>query len=138
MRDCTLTWEKNIGTIIKTAEKYLHESYAAVVCTIQPEWTSLQHVTWDTGDAFSVVEKMTGNIFASYFLWKDKNHITHRRNSKYDAGQYGRTGTPESSDIIKVKIPKLSAGNRGTNSGRARGRGILQLQPPPGARERKA
>ena len=33
----TLTWEKNINTISKTTEKYPQESYAALVCVIQPE-----------------------------------------------------------------------------------------------------
>ena len=35
LRECTLTWEKNINTISKTAGKYPQESYAAVVRAIQ-------------------------------------------------------------------------------------------------------
>ena len=35
MRECTQTWEKNISTISKTADKYTQESYAAVVHEIQ-------------------------------------------------------------------------------------------------------
>ena len=35
LRERTLTWEKNINTIRKTAGKYPQESYAAVVCVIQ-------------------------------------------------------------------------------------------------------
>ena len=61
-RDClrkrTLTWEKNINTISKTAGKYPQESYAIVVRAIQSEWIFLQRVTWDTGDPFAGVEKI--------------------------------------------------------------------------------
>ena len=32
LRERNLTWEKNIGTTIKTAGKYPQESYAAVAC----------------------------------------------------------------------------------------------------------
>ena len=35
MREHTLTWEKNIGTISKTVGKYPQESYAAVAPAIQ-------------------------------------------------------------------------------------------------------
>ena len=35
LRESMETWEKNIGTIIKTAEKYPQESYVAVACAIQ-------------------------------------------------------------------------------------------------------
>ena len=58
LKDRTLTWEKNIGTIIKTAGKYTHEIYSTVVRAIQSEWTFLQRMNWDTGDAFSGVKKM--------------------------------------------------------------------------------
>ena len=34
LRERTLTWEKNISTIIKTAGKYLQDSYTAVVRAI--------------------------------------------------------------------------------------------------------
>ena len=50
LRECMLTWEKNINRISKTAGKYPQKSYATVVRAIQPEWIFLQHVTWDTGD----------------------------------------------------------------------------------------
>ena len=79
-----------------------------------------------------------GNLFASYFPWKDKTPLTHSRNYKYDANQDGRTGTPESSGISKVKIPKLSAGKRGNDSVRDVGRGILQCRPPTYAQGRKS
>ena len=36
LRECTLTWEKNINTISKTTGKYTQESYATVVRAIQP------------------------------------------------------------------------------------------------------
>ena len=55
LRERTLTGEKNINTIRKTAEKYLQGSYAGVVRDIQSEWIFLQHVTWDTGDSFAGV-----------------------------------------------------------------------------------
>ena len=42
LRDRTLTWEKNINTIIKTVRKYPQESYSAVVHAIQPEWILIQ------------------------------------------------------------------------------------------------
>ena len=67
LRECTLTWEKNINTIRKTAVKYLQESYATVVHEIQSEWIFLQHVTWDTGDAFVGVEKMIREMFFLIF-----------------------------------------------------------------------
>ena len=51
LREHTLTWEKNISMIRKTAGKYTQESYAAVVRAIQSKWIFIQRVTWDTGDA---------------------------------------------------------------------------------------
>ena len=35
LRERTLTWEKNIGTISKNARKYPQESYVTVACAIQ-------------------------------------------------------------------------------------------------------
>ena len=61
------------------------------------------------------VENDSGNLFASSFLRKDKNPLPHRRKSRYDANQDGRTGTPESSDVSKVEIPKLSVGKQVTD-----------------------
>ena len=58
LRYCMLTWEKNINTFSKTAGKYPQGSCAAVVREIQSEWTFLQRVTWDTGDALAGMEKM--------------------------------------------------------------------------------
>ena len=63
LRECMLTWKKNISTINKTAGKYPQESYATVVHAIQSEWIFLQHVTGDTGYSFSGVEKMTRETF---------------------------------------------------------------------------
>ena len=63
LRERTLTWEKNISMISETAGKYPQESYAAVVCVIQSEWIFLQCVTWDTGYAFTGVEKMVRETF---------------------------------------------------------------------------
>ena len=72
----------------------------------------------------------SGNLFASSFLQKDKNPLTNCRRYKYDADQDGRTGTPESSGVSKVKVPKPSAEKHRTDSGRDRDRGILQRRPP--------
>ena len=63
LRERTLTWEKNISKTRKPAGKYPQESYAKVVCSIQPEWIFLQRVTWDTGDTFAGVERIIWEIF---------------------------------------------------------------------------
>ena len=63
LRDCTLTWERNINTIRKTAGKCPQESYAVVVRAIQSESIFLQSVTWDTGNLFAGVEKMIRKTF---------------------------------------------------------------------------
>ena len=70
LRECTLTWEKNINTIRKTVGKYPQESYAAVVPTIQSEWIFLQRVTWDTGDLFAGVEKMIRKTFSPRLFFR--------------------------------------------------------------------
>ena len=51
-------------------------------------------------------ENNSVNHFASSFLRKDENPLTHSRISKYDASQQIRTVTSESSDVIKGEIPK--------------------------------
>ena len=53
LRDHTLTWEKNIGTIRETMGRYPQESYAAVARVIQSESIFLQRVTWDKGVPFA-------------------------------------------------------------------------------------
>ena len=78
------------------------------------------------------------NLFASYFLWKEKNPLTHCRSSKYDVDQDGRTGTHEYSDVSEVEVPKLLEGKCGTYSGCDRGRSILQRRPPTDARGRNS
>ena len=60
-------------------------------------------------------ENDPGKLFASSFLRKDKNPFTHRKNSKYDAGQDVQTGPPESSNVRKGKMTKLPTRKRGTN-----------------------
>ena len=65
--------------------------------------------------------------------WEIKNSLTHRGSSKYDDDQDGRTGTPESSDVIKLEVPKISAGKCRTNLVRDGGGGILQRLPPTNA-----
>ena len=71
----------------------------------------------------------SGKYFASSFLHKYKNPLTHYRSSTYDDNQDGRTGTPEFSEISKGEVPKLSAGKRITDSVRDGGKSILQLRP---------
>ena len=83
-------------------------------------------------------ENDPGNLFASSFLRKYKNPLTHSRSYKYDAGQKIRNGNPESSDVSTGEIPNILVGERGTDPGRDGGRGILQCQPPTDARVRKA
>ena len=74
LRKRTLTWEKNINTISETIGKYPQESYAAVVHVIQSEWIFFQRVIWDTGYAFSEVDKMIRETFLSrLFFGKTKN-----------------------------------------------------------------
>ena len=43
-----------------------------------------------------------GNLFSLSFLRKEKISPTHRRRSKYYAGQEIRIGTPELSDVSKI------------------------------------
>ena len=62
-------WEKNISTIRKTTGKYPQESYIAVLRVIQPEWVFLQRVTWDTGDTFAGVDKMSRETFLTCLLF---------------------------------------------------------------------
>ena len=50
-------------------------------------------------------------LFASSFLQKDKNPLTHSRSYKYDACQEIRTATHESSDVSTGEIPKLPVGS---------------------------
>ena len=52
-------------------------------------------------------EDDSGNLFASYFLWKDENSLPHPRSCKYDAGQEIRTRTPESSEVSSGEVLKL-------------------------------
>ena len=74
LKERMLTWEKNIRTLSKTVGKYPHESYTTVVSAIQPQWIFLQHVTWDTGDAFMGVEKkIRENFLPRLFFGKTKN-----------------------------------------------------------------
>ena len=54
---------------------------------IQSEWIFLQDVTWDTGDAFSGVEKMIHGFFCLVLSLERKTPPTHCKISKYDAGQ---------------------------------------------------
>ena len=75
MRERTLTWEKNIRKINKTAGKYPQESHVEVVRTIQSEWIFLQGLTWDMGYAFAGVEKMIGETFLPSLLFRKTKTI---------------------------------------------------------------
>ena len=91
LRERTLTWEKNIITISKTAGKYTQESYAVVVRAIQSEWICLQRFTWDTGYAFAAVEKMIRETFLPHlFFGKTKIFLTIIRSlSTMPVNKYG-------------------------------------------------
>ena len=52
LREPTMKWEKNIGTITKIAGKYCQENNATVERAIKLYWIFLQRVTSDTWDAF--------------------------------------------------------------------------------------
>ena len=77
-------------------------------------------------------------VFFSYFLLKDKIPLTHRRSSKYYAGQEIRIGPPESSGVRKREIPKSAMGKRVSNSIYDGERGILQRLSCSGAQGIKA
>ena len=51
-----LKWERKMCMNTEMVGKYPKESYAAVVCEIQPEWIFLQRVTKDTVHAFAGVK----------------------------------------------------------------------------------
>ena len=138
LRDCTLTWEENIVMINKNTGRYPQESYAAVVHVIQLEWVFLQRITWDMGYTFAGVEKMTQETFLPPLFFRYKNPLTHRRSSKYNSGQESRIGTPESSDISKIKVPKFPESKRGDDLGSDGRRSVLQRGPPSGAQGGKA
>ena len=73
LRDSTLMWKKNIGTISETAGKYPQDIYAVVACAIQLEWIFLQHVICYIGDAFAVVGKMIREIFLTCLFFVRQN-----------------------------------------------------------------
>ena len=100
LRDSTMTWERNINMIRKTAGKYPQESYSAVVCAIQSEWIFIQCLTWYTGNLFAGVEKMIRETFLPrLFFGKNKNPLPRRRRSEYNTGQECCYGAPEYSDV---------------------------------------
>ena len=75
LKECMLTWEKNIGTISKTAGKYTHESYAMMERTIQSEWIFMQCVSWDMGNAFAGVEDKLWKTFLTILGMTIPNRI---------------------------------------------------------------
>ena len=74
-REITLTWEKNISRISKTAGKYPQESSAAVVRAIQSEWIFIQRITWDTGDELAGEEKMIWETFLPCLFFGNKKPL---------------------------------------------------------------
>ena len=80
----------------------------------------------------------SGNLFASYFLRKEKIPPTHHRGSKYDTGQENRIAPPESSDVYERVINKFTLIKHIVNSGSDGGRGIIQCQSTTGSQVRKA
>ena len=69
------------------------------------------HITRHLGygrDICGSVEGCPGNLFALYFILKDKIPLDHCRISKYNASQESPIGTPKSSNISKKEAPKFS------------------------------
>ena len=92
----------------ETKWKYLKERYAAVIHAIHLEWIFLQHVTKNTGDVFTGVEKLVWEkMCASPFHSKVKISLNPHRNSKYITGQEIRPGPPESREVCRQKISKF-------------------------------
>ena len=56
--------------------KYPQESHAVVARAIKSEWIFLQHVTWDTGDAFLGVEKMLWKFFLPRIFSGKTKHLS--------------------------------------------------------------
>ena len=103
------TWERNINTVSKTTEKYLQESYAAVLLVIQSEWIFLQHITKKyRRPVCKIGEYASGKLFASPILQEVKNSLTHRRISRYHSGQESRPGPPGTLGVREWEVPKIS------------------------------
>ena len=73
----------------------------------------------------NIINKIDNKYKTQKNLRKEKILLTHGRSSKQDAGQERRIGTTESSDVSKVKVPKLSKGKRITNLVRDGGGGAF-------------
>ena len=76
LKERTNTWEKNIHMISETAGKYTQEIYAAVVHTIQSEWIFLKLITKNTGDVFTVVEKILLETFLPCLLFRKSKTLS--------------------------------------------------------------
>ena len=76
LRERTLPWEKNNSMIRKTAGKYSHESYAAVVSEIQSDCIFIQRITWYTGDSFMGVEKIIREKFLPCLFFKNTKRLS--------------------------------------------------------------
>ena len=90
------------------------------------------------GGAFAGVENMIWETFLPHIFSKKQIPLTHRRISKYHFGQEILVGTPESSDVRKIKLLKFSVSKWGTNFDRYWERSVLQRWPSSRAQERKA
>ena len=86
---------------------------------------------------YGSVEDNSGKLFASNFLLKVKNSLTHCRTSKHDAGQEIRPGPPESSDVREQEVPKFATCKNRVYSSRGGGSHIFQRQSPSGDQGRK-
>ena len=85
------------------------------------------------GDAFAGVEKMLQETFLTRLLFGKQKTLTNSRNSKYDAGQESRPGTPESCDICEWEEPKFETFKNRVDSRCDGGRRVFQRRLPSGA-----
>ena len=76
MKECTETCERNICKIRKTVGGYLQESYAVVVCAIQPEGIFLQGVTKNMVDVFAGMEKLLRETFFTCLFFGKSKFLT--------------------------------------------------------------
>ena len=85
-----------------------------------------------------VGEYYSGNLFAWYFLWKNKISTTHHRNLKYDTGQEIRPRSTIPGEISQHEIPKFTMCEQWADWSRNWRDRILHRRSPSGAQGRKA
>ena len=68
--------------ITETVGKYPQESYAMVVCVIEPEWKISTCDKIHMIRVYKSGEASSGNLFDSSFLWMIEIYPTHCRNLK--------------------------------------------------------